>query len=76
MRAFAAYANAPPWTPGKVDDWMTDPRAVRRPRRSTLRSYQIPVRLFRGSTGPAYSWPTEYEARYGTYPVQVGHECR
>jgi site-specific recombinase XerD len=77
VRAFAAHADAFPWawTPGLVDEWMTDLRAVRGLRRSTLRGYQIAVRLFCGYvTDPAYGWPTECETRFGTHPVQVVHE--
>jgi integrase/recombinase XerC len=77
VRAFVAHADAFPreWTPGLVDDWMTDPRTVRRLRRSTQRGYQIAVRLFCGYvTDPAYNWPGECEARFDTYPVQVVHE--
>jgi integrase/recombinase XerC len=77
VRAFAAHADAFPWewAPGLVDDWMTDLRAVRKLRRSTLRGYQIAVRLFCGYvTDPAYGWPRECETRFGSYPVQVVHE--
>lgn len=77
VRAFAAHADAFPWawTPQMVDEWMTDLRAVRNLRASTLRSYQIAVRLFCSySTDPAYGWPTECELRFGTHPVQVVHE--
>ena len=53
----------------------SDLRAVRGLRRSTLRGYQIAVRLFCGYiTDPAYGWPAECETRFGTYPVQVVHE--
>lgn len=58
-----------------VDEWMTDLRAVRRLRRSTLRTRQLSVKLFcHYITDPAYAWPTECEARFGTHPVQVVHE--
>jgi hypothetical protein len=54
---------------------MTDLRAVRKLRRSTLRGYQIAVRLFCGYvTDPAYGWPRECETRFDSYPVQVVHE--
>jgi integrase/recombinase XerC len=54
---------------------MTDLRAVRGLRRSTLRGYQMAVRLFcQYVTDPAYGWPAECEARFGTHPVQVVHE--
>jgi hypothetical protein len=58
-RAFAARAAAYPWawTPQMVDEWCTDLRTVRRLRRSTLRSYQLTVRLFCAYlTDPAYDW--------------------
>jgi hypothetical protein len=49
--------------------------ARHRLRRSTLRGYQIAVRLFCGYvTDPAYGWPGECETRFGSYPVQVVHE--
>ena len=77
VRAFAAHAQAMPWTwtPQQVDEWFTDMRAVRHLRRSTLRGYQEAVRLFCGYlTDPAYGWPPECERRFGTCPVQVVHE--
>jgi len=59
VRAFAAHADAFPWewAPGLVDEWMTDLRAVRRLRRSTLRGYQIAVRLFCGFTDQSLGYP-------------------
>jgi integrase len=58
-----------------VDDWMTDLRAVRNLRRSTLRGYQLAVKLFCSYiTDPAYGWPAECELRFGTHPAQVVHE--
>ena len=77
IRGFAAHADAFPraWTPQLLDDWMTDLRAVRGLRRSTLRGYQMAVRLFcRCVTDPAYGWSAECQARFGTHPVQVVHE--
>lgn len=58
-----------------VDEWMTDLQAVRRLRRSTLRNYQLSVKLFcHYITDPVYAWPAECQARFGTHPVQVVHE--
>ena len=77
VRAFAAHADAFPWgwTPQMVDEWMTDLRAVRGLRRSTLRGYQVAVRLFcQYVTDPAYEWSAECEERFGSHPVQVVHE--
>ena len=79
IRGFAAHADAFPraWTPQLLDDWMTDLRAVRGLRRSTLRGYQMAVRLFcRCVTDPAYGWSAECQARFGTHPVQVGGQTK
>jgi integrase len=58
-----------------VDEWCTDLRTVRRLRRSTLRSYQVAVRLFCVYlTDPAYQWPQQCQRRFGTHPIQVVHE--
>jgi integrase/recombinase XerC len=60
-----------------VDEWCTDLRTVRRLRRSTLRSYQLAVRLFCAYlTDPAYDWPAQAQCwrRFGTHPIQVVHE--
>jgi integrase/recombinase XerC len=77
VRGFAAHAAAYPWawTPQMVDEWCTDLRTVRRLRRSTLRSYQLAVRLFCAYlTDPAYDWPAQCQRRFDTHPVQVVHE--
>jgi integrase/recombinase XerC len=77
VRAFAAHAGAYPWawTPQMVDEWCTDLRTVRRLRRSTLRSYQVAVRLVCAYlTDPAYDWPQQCQRRFSTHPVQVVHE--
>jgi hypothetical protein len=55
-----------------VDD---RPARVRGVRASTLRGYQIALRLFCAyATDSAYAWPAECELRFGTHPVQVVHE--
>jgi hypothetical protein len=76
VRAFAAHAQSYPWswTAQLVDEWMTDLRAARGVRASTLRGYQIALRLFCSyATDSAYGWPAECEQRFGTHPVQVVH---
>ncbi|MBB6550177.1 hypothetical protein [Nonomuraea rubra] len=77
VRMFTAHAGAFPWvwSPQMVDEWMTDLQAVRRLRRSTLRNYQLSVKLFcHYITDQVYAWPAERQARFGTHPVQVVHE--
>jgi site-specific recombinase XerD len=77
VRAFAEHAQAFPWswTAQLIDEWMTDLRAVRGLRRSSLRGYQLAVKAFCGYlTDPAYGWVGECERRFGTHPVQVVHE--
>ncbi len=77
VRAFTAHAEAFPWawSPGLVDEWFGDLRAVRGSARSTLRSYQDALRSFCGYvTDPAYEWPAVCEQRFGSHPVQVVHE--
>ena len=76
-RAFAGHAQAYPWswTAQLIDEWMTDLRAVRGLRRSSLRGYQLAVKAFCGYLiDPAYGWVGECERRFGTHPVQVVHE--
>jgi integrase/recombinase XerC len=75
--AFAAHAEAFPWSwmAQLADEWFTDLRAARGLRASTLHSYQDVVGHFCGYvTDPAYDWPAQCLARFGTHPVQVCHE--
>jgi integrase/recombinase XerC len=77
VRAFAAHSQSYPWgwSAQMVDEWMTDLRAVRGVRASTLRGYQIALRLFCSyATDRAYGWPEECQQRFGSHPVQVVHE--
>jgi integrase/recombinase XerC len=77
VRAFAAHSQSYPWgwSAQLVDEWMTDLRAVRGVRASTLRGYQIALRLFCSyATDRAYGWPEECQQRFGSHPVQVVHE--
>jgi hypothetical protein len=71
VQAFAAHAQQPPWawTAQHVDEWMTDLRAVRHVRASTMRGYQIALRLFCSYiTDSAYDWPAQCQQRFGTQP--------
>jgi integrase/recombinase XerC len=77
VRAFCAHAGEYPWawTAQHLDEWMSDLRAVRGLRASTLRGYQDAVRLFcQYSTDPAYEWPQACWDRFGSHPIQVAHE--
>lgn len=77
VRAFAGHSQCFPWTwsAQMCDEWMTDLRAVRGVRASTLRGYQTALRLFCAyATDSAYDWPEQCQQRFGTHPVQVVHE--
>ena len=77
VRAFAAAADAYPWqwSAPMLDEWLGDGRAIRHIKVSTVRGYQDAVRLFcRFITDPAYGWPEQCEARFGTHPIQIVHE--
>jgi integrase/recombinase XerC len=77
LRRFAAFTNTYPWewTAADLDEWMTSLISEKGLAHSTIRSYQITVRLFCGFLiSPAYGWSAECEARFGTHPVQICHE--
>jgi integrase/recombinase XerC len=77
VRAFADHAQAYPWSWSAqlLDEWMTDLRSVRNLRASSLRGYQLSIKLFCAYlVDPAYGWTSECERRFGTHPVQVVHE--
>lgn len=77
LRRFATFTNAFPWqwTAADLDEWMTSLISEKGLAHSTIRSYQITVRLFGDFlTSPAYGWAAECEARFGTHPVQICHE--
>jgi integrase/recombinase XerC len=77
LQAFARHTDAFPWhwLAKQVDEWLGDLRAVRNLKRSTLRNYQEAMRSFCAYLiDPAYQWSAEREQRFGTHPVQVGHE--
>jgi hypothetical protein len=75
--AFAAHSDVYPWSwrPQMFDEWLSDLRAVRRLRRTTIRNYASTVSAFCSYlTDPAYGWADECLRRFGTHPVQVVHE--
>jgi integrase/recombinase XerC len=77
VRAFADHAQTFPWlwSAQLMDEWMTDLRAVRGVQASTLRGYQLAIKLFCAYlTDSAYGWVGECEHRFGTHPIQVVHE--
>jgi len=74
VRAFQLHADTFPWEwmAHTADDWFADLRAVHHLARSTLRGYQVTVRLFCAFvTDPAYGWAEECVLRFGTHPVQI-----
>ncbi|PBD02391.1 site-specific recombinase XerD [Streptomyces sp. Ag82_O1-15] len=77
LRRFAKFTNEYPWnwTASHMDEWMVSLISEKGLAHSTLRSYQLTVRLFCDFLiSPAYEWATECEKRFGTHPVQICHE--
>src|SRR6185369_2018058 len=78
VRRFAAFTNQYPWewTPGEVEAFTSDLVSGASPRAaSTVRAYQLTVRLFcEFVTDARYGWPGECERRFGAVPSQICHE--
>ncbi|MFD9375156.1 tyrosine-type recombinase/integrase [Streptomyces sp. NPDC059999] len=77
LRQFSLFTNEYPWnwTSSHMDEWMTSLISEKGLAHSTLRSYQLTVRLFCDFlTSPAYGWAEECEKRFGTHPTQICHE--
>ncbi|MEV0900000.1 tyrosine-type recombinase/integrase [Actinoplanes sp. NPDC049802] len=77
INAFVAFSNEYPWrwTAALVDEWTTHLVTERRLARSTIRSYQVALRLFCDYlVSPYYGWAQECLDRFGTHPTQVCHE--
>jgi site-specific recombinase XerD len=77
LRRFALFTNEYPWrwTAAHMDEWMVSLISEKGLAHSTLRSYQLTVRLFCDYLiSPAYGWADECEKRFGTHPVQICHE--
>lgn len=78
VRRLADFSGLYPWqwTPGEAEAWIGDLRSGVKPLRvSTLRSYEIAVRMFcEYLIDPRYPWLAECETRFGVTPRQVFHE--
>ena len=77
LRQFARFTNEYPWnwTASHMDEWMTSLISEKGLAHSTLRAYQLTVRLFCDFLiSPAYGWAEECEKRFGMHPVQICHE--
>ncbi len=78
IRRFAAFTNQYPWewTPGEVEAFTSELASGASPRAaSTVRAYQLTVRLFcEFVTDARYGWPVECERRFGAVPSQICHE--
>lgn len=78
VRRFQAFTNDYPWAwqAQDVEEYLSWLRSRPQGRAlSTLRGYQVCLRLFCGFvTDPRYGWAAECERRFGTHPVQICHE--
>ena len=78
VRRFADFSGLYPWqwTPGEVEAFVSSLVSAPRPlAHSTIRSYQVTLRLFcQYVTDARYGWAGECEARFGQVPAQVLHE--
>ena len=76
VRSFHAHSGEFPWrwTPAHLEEWSSDLRSVRKVAASTLRVYQLGVRMFLGYVcDPLYGWDRVCEERFGSHAVQVCH---
>ncbi|MFD7011981.1 tyrosine-type recombinase/integrase [Rhodococcus jostii] len=73
-RRFLHSTNEYPWqwTPAMVDEFFADLRSIRHAKQSTVRNYQVALRLFCSYVAdPTYGWDRVCEQRFGTHPSQV-----
>lgn len=78
VRAFVTHASEYPWawTLAHPDEWFADLRSVRKCSLSTIRGYQVSLRVFcEYLTDPAYGWPTVCQRLFGAVPSQVVTEA-
>lgn len=77
VRAFVEHSNEYPWTwmPRHADEWFADLRSVKGLALSTIRNYQVGLRIFgEYVTDPAYEWPLVCQERFDAFPTQVLNE--
>lgn len=78
IRRFQSFCEDYPWRwrPGDLEDFTTQARSGAAPlTRSTVRSYQLTIRLFcEFVTDTRYGWPAECSNRFGAVPQQICHD--
>lgn len=77
VRAFVEHSNEYPWTwmPRHADDWFADLRSVKGCALSTVRNYQVGLRVFgEYVTDPASEWPQVCQERFDAFPTQILNE--
>lgn len=78
IRRFAEYCEKLPWEwdPGDLEDFTVQAVSASRPlAKSTIRGYQVTIRLFCDFLIDArYGWGVECETRFGARPQQICHE--
>lgn len=79
MRRFLTFTNEYPWQwqPGHVDEWTLSLTAEHQLAPSTIRNYQIELRLFTEYLCDSrYGWVAACEAEFGpgAHPVPICHE--
>jgi len=79
VRRFMAETNEYPWgwTPGHVEEWILSVTGERHLAPSSIRGYQVDLRLFNEYLVDArYGWASACEEAFGpdVYPVAVFHE--
>lgn len=79
VRRFLQATNEYPWNwgPGHVDEWTLSLTGEKHLAPSTIRCYQVDLRLFSSYiTDPRYGWPAACEESFGegVHPVAICHE--
>jgi site-specific recombinase XerD len=79
VRRFAEFTNEYPWQwrPAHVDEWTLSLTAEQHLAPSTIRNYQVELRLFNDYVCDArYGWAGKCEAEFGpgVHPVPICHE--